>query len=99
RTRSSALSLHDALPIAHKRIGFVGMVPQRKRIDLALDLLEELLETDSGFTLAVKGHTPEAFPWLCKREEEMEYYKEQFRRIEQIDRKSTRLNSSHVSIS
>ena len=55
-------------------IGFVGMVPARKRIDLALDLLEELLQHDSRYKLKVVGKEPEEYGWLMKRDDEREYY-------------------------
>ena len=55
-------------------IGLVGMVPTRKRLDLALDLLEELLEHDPRYTLKVVGKNPEEYSWLMKRDDEREYY-------------------------
>jgi len=55
-------------------IGFVGMVPARKRIDLALDLLEELLQHDLRYKLKVVGKNPEEYDWLMKRDDERKYY-------------------------
>tara|TARA_B110001452_G_scaffold267604_1_gene278399 strand:+ start:4802 stop:10123 length:5322 start_codon:yes stop_codon:yes gene_type:complete len=55
-------------------IGFVGMVPLRKRIDLALDLLEELLYSDDRYSLKVVGKGPDDYKWLLNRPEEKEYY-------------------------
>ena len=55
-------------------IGFVGMVPSRKRLDLALDLIEYLLQYDSRYTLKVVGKRPEEYSWLMKRDEEKQYY-------------------------
>jgi len=63
-------------------IGFVGMVPARKRLDLALDLLEELLEHDSRYTLKVVGKNPEEYGWLMKRDDEREYYQNIRSRLE-----------------
>ena len=63
-------------------IGFVGMVPARKRLDLALDLLEELLRHDRRYTLRIVGKNPEEFAWLMKREEERDYYQQINKRIE-----------------
>lgn len=64
-------------------LGFVGMVPQMKRFDLVLDLLEELRATDQRFTLRVKGKRPEDYPWMAAREEEMAFYESQYARIEE----------------
>lgn len=66
-------------------LGFIGIVPQRKRFDLALDLLEKLRRVDRRYTLRVKGKLPEDFPWMKKRTEEMQYYEEQYKRIEQSE--------------
>ena len=63
-------------------IGFVGMVPARKRLDLALDLLEELLRHDRRYTLRIVGKNPEEFAWLMKREEERDYYQQINKRLE-----------------
>jgi glycosyltransferase involved in cell wall biosynthesis/spore maturation protein CgeB len=63
-------------------IGFVGMVPARKRLDLALDLLEELLQHDSRYTLKVVGKNPEEYGWLMKRDDEREYYQNIRSRLE-----------------
>src|SRR5699024_3171067 len=35
----------------------------------------------------IKGKTPEDYPWMKKRPEEMEFYSEQNRRIESINQK------------
>ena len=66
-------------------LGFVGMVPQMKRFDLVLDLLEKLRAIDSRFTLRVKGKRPEDYPWMAAREEEMAFYEAQYARIEESD--------------
>lgn len=64
-------------------LGFVGMVPQMKRFDLVLDLLEKLRATDERFTLRVKGKRPEDYPWMAARVEEMAFYEAQYARIEE----------------
>lgn len=62
-------------------LGFVGMVPQMKRFDLVLDLLEKLRAVDSRFTLRVKGKRPEDYPWMAARDDEMAFYRAQYARI------------------
>ncbi|MGP9817198.1 glycosyltransferase [Glutamicibacter sp. 363] len=64
-------------------LGFVGMVPQLKRFDLVLDLLEELRRHDSRFKLRVKGKRPEDYPWMTVRQDEMAFYEAQYARIEE----------------
>lgn len=66
-----------------KVLGFVGIVPQRKRFDLALDILRELRKDDSGYILRIKGKRPEDFPWMANRPEEMAWYETQYRRLEE----------------
>jgi glycosyltransferase involved in cell wall biosynthesis/spore maturation protein CgeB len=63
-------------------IGFVGMVPARKRLDLALDILEELLQHDARYRLKVVGKNPEEYGWLMKRDDEREYYQNIRSRLE-----------------
>lgn len=55
-------------------IGFVGMVPQSKRLDLALDLLERLHVHDSRYRLFIKGKRPAEYSWLRDRPDELAYY-------------------------
>lgn len=66
-----------------KVLGFVGIVPQSKRLDLALDILRELRKGDRGYILRIKGRRPEEYPWMAKRPEEMAWYEKQYRRLEE----------------
>ncbi|AGS35383.1 hypothetical protein B841_09555 [Corynebacterium maris DSM 45190] len=70
---------------ADHNIGIVGIVPQRKRLDLALDLLEKLLAADENFTLHIKGKRPSEYAWMKARDQESEYYKLQYERIDDIN--------------
>jgi glycosyltransferase involved in cell wall biosynthesis len=70
-------------PTNGKVLGFVGIVPQRKRFDLALDILRELRKEDDGYILRVKGKRPEEYPWMTNRPEEMAWYETQYRRLEE----------------
>ncbi|MBB3229779.1 glycosyltransferase [Halomonas stenophila] len=66
-----------------KVLGFVGMVPQSKRLDRALDILRELRKVDDGYTLRIKGKRPEEYVWMANRPEEMAWYEAQYRRLEE----------------
>ncbi|MGR4068061.1 glycosyltransferase [Billgrantia sp. C5P2] len=66
-----------------KVLGLVGMVPQSKRLDRALDILKELRKEDGGYTLRVKGKRSEDYPWMAKRTEEMAWYETQYRRLKE----------------
>jgi len=71
-------------PTNGKVLGLVGMVPQSKRLDRALDILKELRKEDDGYTLRVKGKRPEDYPWMVSdRPEEMAWYNAQYRRLEE----------------
>nr|WP_118854838.1 glycosyltransferase [Corynebacterium sp. HMSC059E07] len=72
-------------PGVEKTIGFVGIVPRSKRLDRALDVLEDLLNRDPEFVLRIKGKTPEDYPWMKNRPEEMRFYEQQYRRIDEIN--------------
>ncbi|AQS50883.1 hypothetical protein PAEH1_03620 [Paenalcaligenes hominis] len=66
-----------------KVLGFVGIVPQRKRFDLALDILHELRKEDGSYILRIKGKRPEEYSWMANRPEEMAWYETQYRRLEE----------------
>ncbi|APT94562.1 glycosyl transferase family 1 [Corynebacterium stationis] len=81
---SSALN-RSKLDGAEKTLGMVGIVPRSKRLDRALDILEGLLKHDPGYKLRIKGKTPEDYPWMKNRPQEMEFYSEQNSRIDSIN--------------
>lgn len=70
-------------PTNGKVLGMVGIVPQSKRLDRALDILKELRKDDDGYTLRIKGKRPEEYPWMAQRTEEMAWYETQYRRLEE----------------
>ncbi|WP_198150401.1 glycosyltransferase [Janibacter melonis] len=72
-------------PGADTTLGLVGMVAQPKRLDRALDVLEGLRERGLDYRLRVKGKTPDDYPWMRQRPDEMAYYNEQFARIDRIN--------------
>ncbi|MDK1329048.1 glycosyltransferase [Arthrobacter sp. zg-Y1143] len=69
-------------PDARFRLGMVGIVPAQKHLDRALDLLAILRDEDPRYELRIKGKRPEDYPWMADRPEEMDYYQEQYRRME-----------------
>ncbi|WP_019627333.1 glycosyltransferase [Thioalkalivibrio sp. ALJT] len=73
-------------PEAQYTLGFVGIVPWRKRFDKALELFDKLWHKDNRFTLRVKGKLPEDFPWMKnnpKFRKELALYDELYKKIEQ----------------
>ncbi|MBT2210664.1 glycosyltransferase [Actinomadura sp. NEAU-AAG7] len=69
------------LPGAQHHLGMIGIAPSRKRLDLALDALEELRRDDPRFTLFIKTKLPWEYWWIWQKEEEREHYEKVFRRI------------------
>lgn len=67
---------------ARWNLGLVGVVPQLKRLDLALDVLRELRRKDERFSLFIKGKRAQDYPWMADRPDEMDYYQTQDRRIQ-----------------
>ena len=65
-------------------LGFVGMVPAMKRLDLAVDMLTLLQERHPEFSLHIKGKGPEEYPWMLEREKEMQWYARVFDRIKDL---------------
>ena len=68
---------------ASRTMAIVGIVPQRKRLDRAIDLLIALRKTDQTWRLIVKGNLPHdyAFMHAPGRSKELEYYDTQYERI------------------
>lgn len=62
-------------------LGIIGVVPARKRLDRALDLLEVLIEHEPRYNLRVKGRHPLEYGWLLNRSDELDYYRTIFQRI------------------
>lgn len=67
-------------------LGILGISPAIKRLDLALDTLEQLLEIDERYTLSIKGNSPKSYAWLWARAKEREYYEQVYERINSNDR-------------
>ena len=67
---------------AEFNIGLVGIVPEQKGLDVALDLLADLRESDDRYHLFIKGRRPEEYPWMADRPREMAFYEAQYNRIE-----------------
>jgi len=70
-------------PSSDTTIGFMGLVPQRKRFDHALTVLEGVRAQRPEFELSTKGKRPEEYAWMLKRTAEMAWYQHQYNRIEQ----------------
>lgn len=64
-------------------LGMLGYLPRLKRLDRALDILEELRVCDRRFHLYVKGHAPWELDWVWRRESETTYFQQVYARLEQ----------------
>ena len=91
RTADLARDKHES---ALKTVGFVGIVPQLKRLDRAVDLMEQLVAVDPEFSLRVKGKRPEDYEWMHKRPEELEWYRACYRRVDELNQRAGRRISS-----
>jgi glycosyltransferase involved in cell wall biosynthesis len=67
---------------ARFQLGMIGIVPSRKRLDLALDVLEELRRDDERYMLSVKSGMPWEHWWVWQHQEERSHYAEAFRRVQ-----------------
>ena len=63
-------------------LGIIGIVPSRKRVDLALDVLEELRRDDERFMLCVKSGMPWDHWWIWQKPEERGHYAAALHRIQ-----------------
>jgi glycosyltransferase involved in cell wall biosynthesis len=67
---------------ARFNLGLIGMVPSRKRLDLALDVLETLRREDDRYSLCVKSGMPWELWWVWQLPAERDHYSEAFRRVQ-----------------
>jgi glycosyltransferase involved in cell wall biosynthesis len=67
---------------ARFNLGLVGIVPMRKRLDLALDVLEELRREDDRFQLYVKSGMPWEHWWVWQNPDERDHYTTALRRVQ-----------------
>jgi len=67
---------------ARHHLGLVGMVPSRKRVDLALDVLEKLRREDDRYLLFVKSGMPWEHWWVWQNPAEREHYADVLRRVQ-----------------
>jgi glycosyltransferase involved in cell wall biosynthesis len=74
----------DKIGSAGKTLGLVGIIPMRKRLDRALDLVKILRKKDPEWKLIVKGRKPGdiSFMHSPSRKAELEYYETQYRRVD-----------------
>ena len=81
----NAVSVADldrpGLPGRSHRLGLVGMVPLRKRLDRAVDLLRELHRTDPRYTLHIRGRMPWEYPHEWRKPVQREAYMDLFARL------------------
>ncbi|MFF0973287.1 UNVERIFIED_CONTAM: glycosyltransferase [Kocuria sp. CPCC 205295] len=71
-------------PEARFTLGLVGIVPQIKRLDRAVTVIESLAAQDERWTLRIKGRRPEDYAWMLRREDEMAWYQDCYRRIDRL---------------
>nr|WP_321272634.1 glycosyltransferase [Alcaligenes faecalis] len=76
--------LSDRAESEEIKLGMVGIIPQTKRFDLAVDLLRKLIGLGYKATLDIKGPRPEEMAWMRvgSRAKELEYYYDVYKVIE-----------------
>jgi len=67
---------------AQYHLGLIGIVPSRKRLDLALDVLEELRRDDDRYLLYTKSSMPWEHWWVWQLPAEREHYSAVLRRVQ-----------------
>jgi glycosyltransferase involved in cell wall biosynthesis len=77
----SAVLHRPKLPDAEVTFGMMGVVPRRKRLDLALDLVERIRAEDPRFTLRVKSQMPWDVAWAWRDEGERAAAQEALHRL------------------
>ena len=67
---------------ARFHLGLVGIVPSRKRLDLALDVLEEVRREDDRYLLFIKSGMPWEHWWVWQNPAERDHYADALRRVQ-----------------
>jgi glycosyltransferase involved in cell wall biosynthesis len=67
---------------ARFQLGMISVAESRKRLDLGLDVLEELRRDDERYMLSVKSGMPWEHWWVWQHQEERAHYSEIFRRVQ-----------------
>jgi glycosyltransferase involved in cell wall biosynthesis len=70
---------------ARFHLGIIGVVPSRKRLDLALDVLAELRREDDRYLLFVKSGMPWEHWWVWQHERERDHFSAALRRAQRDD--------------
>jgi glycosyltransferase involved in cell wall biosynthesis len=70
---------------ARFNLGMIGIVPSRKRVDLALDVLEELRREDERYLLFIKSGMPWEHWWVWQHLTEREHYTTALRRAQRSE--------------
>ena len=67
---------------ARFHLGMIGIVPSRKRVDLALDVLAELRRTDDRYLLFIKSGMPWEHWWVWQHQAERDHFDDALRRAQ-----------------
>jgi glycosyltransferase involved in cell wall biosynthesis len=67
---------------AQHHLGMISIDSSRKRLDLALDVLEELRRDDDRYQLYVKSRMPWEHWWVWQNPAEREHYQDALRRVQ-----------------
>lgn len=77
--------LRPKSPDARFNLALIGYVPMLKRLDRALDILEELRRQESRFRMAVVGRPPSDFKWVVSQGEEVAAFRYVYARVHDSD--------------
>ena len=69
-------------PGSYLHLGMIGIVPKLKRLDVALDILQNVRNSDDRYSLFIKTKMPWEYGWVWKNSEERRYIRECLRRIQ-----------------
>lgn len=69
-------------------LSMIGILPRKKGFRQALQVLRDLVEIDSRYSLTIYGKQPGDLPWLVNNPEEMAYYADCERFIEESNLKN-----------
>ena len=65
-------------------LGLMGITPQSKGLQRAMEFLERMKKSRSTYNLKLKGRLPKEYPWMKRRFEENDWYEQIFNQYQPL---------------
>lgn len=80
-------------------LGLLGCLPMIKRPDIAVKIVQKLIENDIRYKIIIKSKAPQELDWLWKQEKERKYYNNLYKYIEENNLQQNVIFEKHGDVS